>query len=166
MQKINFKIPRTVGVFFLFKLMVLWLNSVGKPWSFSYPSASFSFCEFFSPKHHHILPNEYYEKDKKIAIKSKSGQGIKREGRKSKWGICNTIIGHVEKKPENPHYLFWNLITRSCCNTSHKITCNKSSNNHRSLTGRLFLQGVPIEMQRCQYYWHLANFSGITFRKE
>lgn len=146
--------------------MVLWLDSVGKPASFSYPSASFSFCEVCSPNTTIFFLMNTTKKPKKIAIKSKSGQGTKREGRKSKRGIGNTTIGHVEKKPENAHYLFWNLITRSCCNTSHKIACNKSSNNHRSLTGRLFLEGVPIEMQRCQYYWHLANFSGITFRKQ
>lgn len=115
---------------------------------------SASLCHCFFPKatQHYIVPNQEQEKNHRI----------KKEKRKLKQITYNTSS---EKEPEWPYYLFWNLITRSCCNPSHEVACNERSDNHRPLAGWLFLQRVPIKMQWGQDYWHLANFSGITFRK-
>ena len=64
------------------------------------------------------------------------------------------------------YYLYGDLIARGCRYTSHEITSNKGSNNHRSLARRLLLKWVPIKMQRCQNHWHLADFPSIPQRKE
>lgn len=111
-----------------------------------------------SPHHTHIcFPLKLWKRKwKSLSYKQKTNPG--NNNSITAYSIHRIIKCTWEKYVS---YLYRDFIARCCRYTSHEITSNKGSNNHRSLAWRLLLKWVPIKMQWCQNHWHLANFSSI-----